>query len=186
MAGFAATKQTNPRPEQPASDKAAEENKDRFPNNHRDQSVGDGATNDGIRRRKKEKVDPANEEKPAETAQIVSDEFVMSANRFTQGFVVERKRNLHRTEGNNQSAHDHALDWKIIKHVGNVHEVSEQQRKSHNERADEHDDAGPFQNVTESPHSKAEQLAFLKTQTANPSKTNRDQINLNVNAEEIL
>src|SRR5439155_6048331 len=105
---------------------------------------------------------------------------------FAQGLIMERERNLDRTESDDQSAHQHALDREIVKHVGNVHEVSEQERKPHNQKAHQRDDAGPFQNVTEPAHAKAEKLAFLKTQTADPGEANRYQINLNVNAEEIF
>src|SRR5947207_9706800 len=173
MAGFAAPEQANPCRKEPTCDKPAQENENRLPNDHRDQPIGDGAAHDGIRGCEKEKVDPANEQEPAESAEIIPNEFEMRSDTFAQGLIMERERNLDRTESDDQSAHQHALDREIVKHVGNVHEVSEQERKPHNQKAHQRDDAGPFQNVTEPAHAKAEKLAFLKTQTADPGEANR-------------
>src|SRR6185437_13742152 len=142
-----------------------------------DDRIGDG---------QKEKVNCANEEEPTDAGQIISNKVAMRANCFPQGFVVERERDLHRTKRDDQTAHDRALERQVIQHVRNIHEVGKQQRKSHDQSADEHHDAGPFQNVTEPAHAEAKQLAFLKTQSADPGETDSDQVNLNVDAEEIF
>src|SRR5205823_10882341 len=85
-----------------------------------------------------------------------------------------------------QSAHYHALNRQIIEDVRDIHEICEQKRDAHDQSAHQHDEAGPFQNVTEPPHGKAKKFAFLETQTANPGETNHDQVDLDVNAEEIF
>ena len=94
MAGFAAPEQANPRCQQPTCDKPAQENKNRFPNDHRDQPIGNGAAHDGIRGCEQEKVDPANEQEPAESAEVIPNEFAMRPDSFAQGFITERERNL--------------------------------------------------------------------------------------------
>ena len=71
LAGFAAPEQANPRRQQPAGDEAAQENKNRFPDDHRDEPIRDGAAYDCIRGCQKEKVDAANEQEPAESAEII-------------------------------------------------------------------------------------------------------------------
>ena len=52
--------------------------------------------------------------------------------------------------------------------------------------AHDDDDAGPFQDIAEAAHREPEQIAFMKAQTLDPRQTNRDQVNLNVDAEEIF
>src|SRR5207237_240594 len=123
IAGFAAPKQTDPRRQQPTGDKAPQENEKRFPDDHRDQAIGDGAAHDCIRYRQKEKVDPGNQEKPTEATEIASNEFAMRPDRAAQSFVVKSERNLHRTENDDDSTHHNSLDREIIKHIGNVHEI---------------------------------------------------------------
>jgi len=46
-------------------------------------------------------MDRADEEKPTDPTQILSDEFAMRAQRFPQSFVVKRERDLHGTKDNN-------------------------------------------------------------------------------------
>ena len=45
-----------------------------------------------------------------ETAEIFPNELTMRANRFAQSFVMKGERNLHRTENDDQPAHDRAFD----------------------------------------------------------------------------
>ena len=82
MARFALPKETDPRREQPPGNKAADDHKERFPNNHRERTIGDRTAHNRICRCEKEEMDPANEQEPAETAEIVPNEFTVRSNRF--------------------------------------------------------------------------------------------------------
>src|SRR5207237_8677688 len=106
---------------------------------------------------------PGNQEKPTEATEIASNEFAMRPDRAAQSFVVKSERNLHRTENDDDSTHHNSLDREIIKHIGNVHEISQQQRESNDQRAHQHDDAGPFQNIAEPAHAEAKQFAHFNT-----------------------
>ena len=114
------------------------------------------------------------------------DELPMRADGCAQGFVMQDKRDLDGAKSKDQTAHEHALERQVIEHIGNMHEVGEQQRHPHDQRAHQHDDAGPLQDITEAAHGEAAELAFFETHALHPRQANSDQINLNINAEEIF
>src|SRR4030095_1165878 len=99
---FAATKQTDPRCEQPAGDESAHHNKKRFPGDFCKQAIGNCSTHNRIHRCEKEKVKRANQQEPADPAEIASNELAMRTNCLPQSFVVQRERNLDRTKGDDE------------------------------------------------------------------------------------
>ena len=110
----------------------------------------------------------------------------MGMERGSQRLVMQDERNLHRAKGDDERAHDEALAGQIIEHVRHIHEIREQERAPNNHCAHQHHDAGPLEHVTESSHGEAEQILFAKAQPFDPCQANRDQVNLDVNAEEIF
>src|SRR5712691_11631006 len=64
-ASFALTKQTDPRGQQPAGDETARTNENGFPDDQRDQPVGNCAAHDRVADHEEEKVQGADEQKPA-------------------------------------------------------------------------------------------------------------------------
>src|SRR5438067_11937604 len=71
VAGFAATEQADPRREQPSGNKTADQNEERFPDDHRDQAIGDRAPNNRVGHGQKKEMDGADEKKPADPAHII-------------------------------------------------------------------------------------------------------------------
>src|SRR5207244_7802495 len=100
---------------------------------------------------------------------------------LTQGFVVQNEVNLHRTKGENKPAHENTLEREIVQHVRHINKISEQHWQPQHQHADDHNNTGPFQDVTESAHGKGKKSAFPKTQPFDPGQTDCDEVNLNIN-----
>jgi hypothetical protein len=186
VAGLAAPEKTNPAGEEPTSDETAQAKEHAFPEHERDEAIRNGAADNGISRHEEEKMQRANDQKPTSSPRIFSKEFSMGPERFAQSFIVESERDLHRTKRKDQAAHYNTLDRQIIQDAWYVHEIREQQRHSHDQHAHQHDDPRPFQDVTEAAHSKSEEFAFFKAESADPGETDRNEINLNVNAKQVF
>ena len=116
----------------------------------------------------------ANEKKPGDPIEVAPDQLSMGAECFTQRFVVQHERNLHRTKKQNERAHENALHRQIIEHVGHIHEVSEQQRQAQHEHADCDHDPGPAQDVAKPPYREFKERSFAETQSFDPGETDRD------------
>src|SRR5688500_2939540 len=86
-ADLALAEQTNPRGQEPAGDESAQANVDYLPGDHAHHPVGDGGPHNRVTRRQKEIVQPGDEEEPAETKEVRSDELLMGLKRRAQGFV---------------------------------------------------------------------------------------------------
>src|SRR2546426_12087979 len=110
----------------------------------------------------------------------------MSVDRLAQIFVMQHERNLNRTKGNDDAAHDDSFQRQIIEHAGNVHKVGEHQRQSHNQNAHQQNNACPFHDVAKPAHGKAEKSSFFKAESFDPGEANGDQINLDVDTKKIF
>src|SRR5438034_7241156 len=99
---------------------------------------------------------------------------------------MQDEGDLDRTKRQDKSAHENALQRQIVKHIGHIDKISEQHGQSQNQHADQNNNPGPFQNITEPAHGKSEESAFTEGQSLDPAETNCDQINLNINASEVF
>src|SRR5947207_9553224 len=124
-------------------------------------------------------MERGHEKKPAKPKQVRANEFLMGLERGTQLLVMQHQRHLHGTENNNEPTHDEAG---VIENIGRFPKESREQRRPDYQRAHDGDDARPFQNVAEPAHREAKQLALAETQAFDPGQTNRDEIDLYVNA----
>jgi len=95
---------------------------------------------------------------------------------------VEDERNLDGAKGNDQSAHHESLERQIIEDVRTFRNTPTKAARVRSPCCDDNE-AGPFQNVAEATHREPEKFALGEAQTFDPSQTNRDQVNLNINAE---
>src|SRR6266516_3296203 len=139
-----------------------------------------------VAQRQKPEVHCADDEKPAKMPRVPPQKSTMRTEGFTEAFVMQHERDLHRAETNNERAHDPAPNRQIIENVRNIPKIGDEQRQAQDEAAHQHDDAGPFQDKAEAPQGEPEKRFLLEMQTFNPGKTNRDQINLDVNTAEVL
>src|SRR5436189_3757335 len=110
----------------------------------------------------------------------------MRAEGFTQSFVVQDEGNLHRTKGHNKTADENALERKIVQYIRHVNKISEQHWQPQHQHADDNNNTGPFQDVTESAHGKGKKSAFAKTQPFDPGQTDGDEVNLNINSGQVF
>src|SRR5438105_9812577 len=110
----------------------------------------------------------------------------MRAEGFAQSFVVENEGNLHRTKRQNKPADENALEREIVQHVRHIDEISEEHWQPQHQHADDNNNTGPFQNVTESAHGKGKKSAFAKTQSFDPGQTDGDEVNLNINSGQVF
>src|SRR5437764_451064 len=124
-AGLALPEKHDPGGEQPTSNEGAHKNEEAFPGNHGHSPVGNRAPDHRIQNKNQEKMERADEKKPGDPIEVAPEQLSMGAERFTQTFVVQYERNLHRTKNQNERAHKNPLQWQIIEHVGHIHEISE-------------------------------------------------------------
>src|SRR5437764_12558783 len=110
----------------------------------------------------------------------------MRAEGFTQSFVVKDEGNLHRTKGQNKTADENALEREIVQYIRHVNKISEQHWQPQHQHADDNNNTGPFQDVTESAHGKGKKSAFAKTQSFDPGQTDGDEVNLNINSGQVF
>ena len=110
----------------------------------------------------------------------------MGSYRVTQCLIMQCEGDLDRAEGNDQAAHEHALKRQVVENPGNVREVCEEKRQADDQCADDDNDAGPLQNITEAAHGEAKEFAFFETHALYPSQTHSNQINLDVDAKEVF
>ena len=176
----------DPGGEQPTSNEGPHKNEEAFPGNHGHGPVGNRGPDHRIQNKNEEKMQRANEKKPGDPIEVAPDQLSVGAECFTQSFVVQHEGNLHRTKNQNERAHEKALQWQIIEHVGHIHEVSEQQRHTQNKHAHCDHNPGPTQDVAKSAHREFKESSFAKTQSFDPGETDCDQINLNINSDEVL
>src|ERR1051325_7066595 len=99
---------------------------------------------------------------------------------------MENERNLDGTERNDQQTHEIAFVRKVLDHIWHFTEISQEKRPTNDKSANNDYDSGPLQDIAKTPHRKSEKLTLGKAQTFDPSQTNRDQIYLNVNTEEVF
>src|SRR5689334_22789020 len=99
---------------------------------------------------------------------------------------MQDEGDLHGTKRQNKPAHENALEWQIVKHVRHPDKIREQHGESQNQHADQNNNPGPFQNITEPAHGKSEERALAKGQSFDPAETDCYQVNLNINACEIF
>src|SRR5205823_1703125 len=99
---------------------------------------------------------------------------------------MQDEGDLHGTKRQDKPAHENALDRQIVKHIGHVDKVRQQHGDSQNQHADQNNNPGPFQNITEPAHGKGEESALAKVQSFDPTETDCDQVNLNINAGEVF
>src|SRR5205823_4883167 len=110
----------------------------------------------------------------------------MRAEGFAQSFVVENEGNLYRTKRQNKPADENAREQEIAQHVRHIDEISEEHWQPQHQHADDNNNTGPFQNVTESAHGKGKKSAFAKTQPFDPGQTDGDEVNLNINSGQVF
>ena len=70
---------------------------------------------------------------------------------------------MDRAKSKNKPADENALEREIIQHVWHVNKISEEHWQPQHEHADDNNNTGPFQDVTESAHGKGKKSAFAKT-----------------------
>src|SRR4029077_1879417 len=160
---FALSEENNPGSKQPAGNQSQQKNENRFPNNHGRGPIGNGTANHGVDHQDQEKVKPADQKKPGEAPKITPEQLAVSPEGFAQSFVVEDEGDLDRTKCENKSAHENALERKIIQDVWHIDKISEEHWQPQHEHADDNNNTGPFQDVTESAHGKGKKSAFAKT-----------------------
>src|ERR1700716_4147518 len=163
-AAFMLPEEAYPCGEQPAGNKSANANEKTFPRHQCNDAGADSAPRDRITGNDKDKMQGANKKEPAEPAGVSAQELAMGTNGFAQAFVMKSKRGLNRGERNDEKGQGQTLERQIIKNIGDAHEIREQQRNSHEQRAHHHDDSGPFQNKGETTDGKPKKFAFLKTE----------------------
>src|SRR5436189_2513343 len=110
----------------------------------------------------------------------------MRAEGFTQSFVVQDEGNLHRTKGHNKTANENALKRETVQYTRHVNKLSEKHWQPQHPHADDNNNTGPFQDVTESAHGKGKKSAFAKTQPFDPGQTDGDEVNLNINSGQVF
>src|SRR5207245_6001261 len=91
-----------------------------------------------------------------------------------------------REKGENKTDHENALEREIVKHVRQVNKIREQHRQPQHQHANDNNNTGPFQDVTESAHGKGKKSAFPKTQPFDPGQTDCDEVNLNINPGQVF
>src|SRR5438105_15290475 len=92
IAFLAPAKETNPRRQQPTGNKAAQADKGRLPNQKDGHSIGNGATNNSVGGGEKEKMNRADEQKPGEAAEVLSDKIAMRSKGGGQCVVMKGAR----------------------------------------------------------------------------------------------
>ena len=185
-AGLALAKEHDPRGQQPAGYERAQENKNRFPNHYDNRAIGNGTAHDGVEDKNQREIKRGDEAKPGQAAKIDLDQLTVRPKSFAQSLIVQNEGDLDRRKRQNKRAHENALKREIVKHIGHIDEIREQHGQSQNQDADQNNDPGPFQNITESAHGKSEESALAKVQSFDPAQTDCDQVNLNINASEVL
>src|SRR5437016_561280 len=183
---FALAEENNPGSEEPAGDQGTQKNENRFPHHHGYSPVGDGAAHHGIDHQNREKVESTDQTKPRQAPEIASEQLAVGPKGFTQSFVVKDEGNLDRAEGENKSAHENALEREIVQHVRHINKISEEHWQPQHQHADDNNNTGPFQDVTESAHGKGKKSAFAKTQSFDPGQTDGDEVNLNINSGQVF
>src|SRR5690242_11025777 len=99
---------------------------------------------------------------------------------------MQDEGDLHRTKRQNKPAHENALQRQIVEDIGNIDKISEEHGEPQNQHADQNNNPGPFQNITEPTDCKSEQIALAKGQSFDPTETDCNQVNLNINPREIF
>src|SRR6266478_318966 len=183
---FALAEENNPGSKQPAGDQSPQKNENRFPNNHGCGPIGDGTPNHGVDHQDQEKIKPTDQTKPGEAPEIAPEQLAVGPEGFAQRFVVEDEGDLDRTKGENKPTYENALEREIIQHVRHVNKISEEHWQPQHQHADDNNNTGPFQDVTESAHGKGKKSAFAKTQPFNPGQTDGDEVNLNINSGQVF
>src|SRR5262249_52892052 len=114
-------------------------------------------------------MDGADNQKPTKTTRVSPNKQAMGAHRVDHAFIMERQRDLHRTKGDDQDAHQHPRNRQIVKNAGNIREISEEKRQSHDQHANRNDNPSPFQDITEAAHGEAEKFSLFEAHTFYPS-----------------
>src|SRR5438309_3844023 len=104
--GLALAKEHDPGGKQPASNERAHKNEEAFPHDHGHGPVGDRTADHRIQYKNEKKMQRTDEKEPGDPIEIAPDQLSMGAECFTQSFVVQHERNLHRTKDQNERAHE--------------------------------------------------------------------------------
>src|SRR5438270_8091899 len=110
----------DPGGEQPTSNEGSHKNEEAFPGNHGHGPVGNRAADHRVQNKNEEKMQRADEKKPGDPIEVAPDQLSMGAKCFTQRFVVQHERKLHRTKKENERPEEDALHGQLTETVGHI------------------------------------------------------------------